>query len=428
MELKIRLDKLTSRVLLALVVTAAAAVLVLLIYERFVVGTLADPHLAINRAGLLGPTRFVPGSSRLNVRLAEAEMGEGDRDLAAAESYARRAVQLSPSDFRNRLVLAAIKEAQGDRRAAEDALRDARRLAPNNRNVGWRLANLLLRQGKLGESLPEFRKSLKGHPSYLPGALDLVWRASRGSVEALRQITSGDSRSKLVLTQFFVKQARYEEAVTEFASIDENERLKAPETPALIRSLIAVGRVDIGRDLLVALLGKEQVGQIMTNGGFESTILKEFQMFDWELTRSDYARVSIDTNVGYSGVRSLRIDFNGRDTTSLDNEIKQLVPLKSGTRYRLQCWARSADLVTPEGPRLVVTNYASQSPWLASSEPLPGGTSDWRPVEVLFTAPPPNQAGVSAVYVSLKRRPKFSYDEPTRGTIWLDEFQLTAVN
>jgi len=31
---------------------------------------------------------------------------------------------------------------------------------------------------------------------------------------------------------------------------------------------------------------------------------------------------------------------------------------------------------------------------------------------------------MSAVLISIKRKPKFSYDEPTRGTVWFDDFSL----
>ena len=75
-----------------------------------------------------------------------------------------------------------------------------------------------------------------------------------------------------------------------------------------------------------------------------------------------------------------------------------------------------------------VTDSASAGTWLASSEPLPSGSSDWQRVAVDFIAPNANQAGVAAIYVSLKRRPKFSYDEPTKGTLWLDDFQLSSLD
>ena len=65
-------------------------------------------------------------------------------------------MNLAPWDYNHRLLLAGIKEAQADRVSAEAELREAIKLAPNYPVVHWRLANVLVRQGKLGESLSEF--------------------------------------------------------------------------------------------------------------------------------------------------------------------------------------------------------------------------------------------------------------------------------
>ena len=62
---------------------------------------------------------------------------------------------------------------------------------------------------------------------------------------------------------------------------------------------------------------------------------------------------------------------------------------------------------------------------MAASTPLPGGTYDWRPVAFDFTAPTDKSRFVLAT-VSVKRKPRFSFDEPTRGTIWLDDLSVNS--
>src|SRR5262249_52658754 len=166
-------------------VIVAALVLSYAIATRYVAGTLADYRIGVNRDTLLIPTSYLTGSPRLHARLAEAELAESDRDLARADLHAARAVELSPYDFHNYLTLASVKEAEGDRAGAEKQLELAKSLAPFDTSVRWRLANVLLRQGRLAESLPEFRLGLSTNVQYLPGALDLVRRASQGSTEAV---------------------------------------------------------------------------------------------------------------------------------------------------------------------------------------------------------------------------------------------------
>src|SRR6185369_12415105 len=157
------------------------------------------------------------------------------------------------------------------------------------------------------------------------------------------------------------------------------------------------------------------------NGGFEADILKNFSQFDWTFGRSEYARLSIDRSVKHGGERSLKIEFAGRDTTTLGDEIRHLVVVRPGAHYRVECYVKSDNLVTPEGPRVVVTDRSGV--WLGSSEPVAEGTSDWKPVSFTFTAPAVADAA-SAVYVSVKRKPKYAYDDPTKGAVWLDDFTI----
>ena len=423
MVLEFKLNKIAARLAVIAVALVVCALLLTVIISRFVIGTLADDRVSVSRGMIAAPVEYLPDSARLNARLAQAEMSESDRDLDRAESHALRAINLSPNDYRFRLILASVREAKGDRAAAEDALKAAQSLAPNDRDVRWRLANVMLREGKLVASLEEFRAAVAANPTLLPATLDLIWRASRGNFEAVETITGADPKSRFTLAQFLVGKSRIAEAANIFRSVDRSARLTAAESAAVLTSLIEAGQADLARELWVSLVaeGDAQPGPIW-NGGFEADVLKNFPQFDWRFGRSEYARLSFDAGQAHTGSRSLRLDFLGRDTTKLDEEIKQLIVLRPGARYKLACYARSEGLVTPEGPRIVVTDNASN--WVAASEPVAAGSNDWKPMSVEFAAPKYNQTSASPVFISIKRKPKFSYDEPTRGVIWFDDFTI----
>jgi hypothetical protein len=424
MVLELKLTKLTARLALAAVAIAGCALLVAIIVSRFVIGTLADDRVAVTRDTLQVPVEYFPGSARLNARLAAAELSESDRDLVSAESCAQRAVNLSPYDYRFRLILASVKEAGGDRSAAEASLESALSLAPGYWDVHYRLANLLVREGKLTQSLSEFKIAITANRELLAGTLDLVWRASREDVSAVQAITGSDPKAKLLLAQFLLKASRPVEAASVFSSIDRSERISAAqESSQFLNSLIAAGKLEAARDLWSDLAGNERPSTLIWNGGFESDIARAFVQFEWSFGRTEYARLAIDQSVARTGARSLRIEFTGRDTTQLDNEIKQLVPLRPGVRYSLECYAKTNGLETPEGPRVVVSDSAS-SRWIAASEPVAQGSSDWQRLTFDFVAPESENNGAIGVFVSIKRKPKFSYDEPTRGTVWIDDFSI----
>lgn len=424
MILKLQLNHLPARLGLAAVVLAGSSLLVVVIVSRFVIGTLANPRVQVTRDTLQVPVGYLPNSARLNARLATAELSESDRNLEKAKAHAQRAVNLSPNDYRFRITLASVEEAEGDRAAAESTLKAARALAPNYWNVHYRLGNLLIRAGKLSESLEELRVAVAANSTLLPGTLDLVWRASRGDVEAVSAVVGSSPAAKLTLAQFLVKMSRPAEAASVFGSIDRAGRLvSASESSSFLNSLIAAGELGPARALWSEVAGGDRHSTLLWNGGFEADALKDFSQFDWSFGRSEYARFAVDTGVARSGSRSLRIEFAGLDTTRLDNEIRQLVTVRPGARYSLECYAKSGGLETPEGPKVVVSS-TNTAEWLGASEPVAAGTSDWQYLKVDFIGPQSAKGGSSGIYVSIKRKPKFSYDEPTRGIVWFDDFQL----
>ena len=97
--------------------------------------------------------------------------------------------------------------------------------------------------------------------------------------------------------------------------------------------------------------------------------------------------------------------------------------LRPGARYTLEFFVKTDGLESPEGPRVVVTDRASSN-WIAASEPIAQRSHDWQRMTVEFVAPQNSSGEMSAVVVSIKRKPRFSYDEPTRGTAWFDDFSM----
>jgi tetratricopeptide (TPR) repeat protein len=424
MTLRFKLNGLAQRILLLSSAIILCILLTILSIANFVRGTLADTRVAVRRELLTAALEYLPDSPRMHGRLAKIELAERNRDLQSAISHIEIAIKLSPYDYRYHLTLASIKEAQGDRPGAEEAVTRALHLSPNDADIHWRLANLRVRQNKLEAALQHFHAATSADSSMLPNALDLVWQASAGQPTAVERITSSKARDRLTLARFLLRHKKAAEAVSVFDSLERSEKLGDYESPAFLNDLIAAGEYNPARTLWISMQGSEEAtNNRIWNGGFESDIFRDFSQFDWSISRTDYARIGLDGAVARSGVRSLRIDFAGRDTTRLSGEIKQLVLLKPATRYQLECYVRRSDLVTPEGPRIVVADLKSSSD-LASSEPLAGGSGDWQRLVLEFTAPTGAGTTIPA-YVSLKRIPRFSYDDPTRGTVWLDDFWLT---
>jgi hypothetical protein len=392
---------------------------------HFVVRAVADERYLLDREALLAAVKRNPDSARINLRLATSQLIE-PADPEQGLYYAQRAVALSPWDYQARQVLASAQELTGQQAQAERSIMEAVKLAPHHAELNWALGNIFIRNGKLGESVRHFRVASAYRGEMLGDSFDLLWQASGENVLSLVELTKGDPEKQLSLVKYLIGKTRVEEAIGIFNAIDPNAKLESKQSGQFIATLIAAGQFSQARALwldLAAAASKTDPSSAgaVWNSGFEQDLLQTFEQFDWKINPNQFARIGLDRGHVKSGARSLRIIFSGIDTTLLRDQILQLVVLRPGAKYRLECFVRTEDLITPEGPRLAFTDGKNV---LAASEPLPPGTWDWRSVSVDFVAPQNN----SPKFISIVRIPKYSYDEPTKGSIWFDDFRLSEIS
>ncbi len=392
------------------------------VFSHFLIRNIADRRIVLNLDALSVAAKRFPGSSRVQFRFAEAEVEAATVDggmFSAAQEHAKIAANLSPWDYRYWRLLALANDAEGKAYEAAEAVKVAAKLAPGNSEVNWLLANIWLSENKQPEALKAFQVATRTNKDLLPAAFDVIWQAFGNDVLALDLLVNGDSTAKLALAQFLVEQGQVDSAISVFRSVDTQAKLKSPSAPAFITWLIQSNRSPDARQLWLDVVGKDAVSETgIWNSGFEQSAPKDFGHFDWSLKASNYARIGIDRSIHRTGSKSLKLSFVGRDTTRLENEILQMVVLKANTRYRLECYALVANLVTPEGPRIALVG---QRGILAVSGPVVADSANWQRL-VIDLAPLSENVVAN---VAIVRIPKAEYDEPTKGTVWFDDFKLT---
>jgi tetratricopeptide (TPR) repeat protein len=415
-----------SRLATIVAVMCGCAALIGLSAARFVISVITDPEARAETATIEGAANYFPNSAWAQARMASRLIESGvdlsenhERTAERAVYYSARAVALAPRNYEFRMLLAAAKELSGDLAEAEMELRAALKLAPHLVNVHWRLANLLLREEKLDEAGVEFRLASEADPELLTPTLNLLWQASDGKIETINAAVGAAPEPQLALAQFLVEREKFEVAVKIANSLDRRAALNLPESGKLLDSLISAGRIDLASELWRNLSGAESQS-LMRNEGFETPIRSNLAQFDWNLSQSKYAKIGITTATARTGQRSLKISYNGIDTTTLDNEIRQLVKARPGARYTLTCYVKAERLVTPGGPQVVVTSQGSATP-IAASAAIEAGSYDWRILTTDFVAP----SNAQALVIAIKQTPQFSYVDPTSGTVWFDDFVLT---
>ncbi len=382
---------------------------------------LTDDRFPIPLSALYAGANYLPNSPRIHARIAAGEMQGISRDLSKAESHIRQAVELMPREYNYHLMLASILESQGHKEDAEKSYREALSLAPNYIETNWRLANNLLRQNKIKESLDYFRFATNKNLSVLPNCYDLIWNVSNGDIPSLVGITNSSPKAQLMLAQYLARQTKFNEAAMIFRRVDREARRTEPESALIINELVNANQLMLARELWGELLTTDTTKPqpIIWNDSFETPISLSLAQFDWMLKDNFFARTVIDPQEGKTGANSLRIYFLGKDTARIDGEIKQILMLKPGKHYRLECQYKTRDLTTPMGPRIAITDLSSKNV-IAASEPIPEGThAGWQPIGFEFTAPTS-----STVLLQIQRIPKNGYDEPSKGYLWFDDFTI----
>ena len=384
----------------------------------FITAPFRDDRVGVNPA-------IVAVAPRLHMRLFKAETYKPQiDDWRLAEFHALRATHLSPHDYRPRLQLASIQQYKADLAAAEESAHAAVELAPNDPEAHYQLGTILWSRGNAAYSFKEFRAAISSDAAYLATVLYPLWGDTNENADALQASIPDKPKERLALARFLLEQSRPMESAAVFRQIDPVAVLRDPQSAQYLDSLIAAGHVTLAYELWLSLVqhgeAPEERSNAIWNGGFESDVLVDFSQFDWSIQPSKYARVSIDTSIAHTGRRSLRIDFLGHETTRLEDEIKQVLLLHQGTRYRLRYHVRTEDLIAPEGPRIVVSNRTSNQ-WLAASDPAPQGSHDWQQETLEFTA------SDSPLVIAIKQRPRFSYEPSSHGTIWFDDFEIREI-
>lgn len=396
----------------------------------FVGSAVVNPKMQVNLATMESAARYFPNSAKLKARLAAKLIEHGTDEAESHEILAERAfrhalqaVQLAPKNHEYKLLLAAAAELRGEMTIAEDALREAVKLAPSDVHVRWQMANLLLRAEKIEQSLAEFSVVAAADSLRRPMVMGLVWQATNENFEMLDRVIGRDPQARLALARFLMEQKRFDDSARVFNQIDRESRFKLPNLGEYFDSMLNAGQWQWSGRLWRETMADEKFGDAewFWNGGFDREITKSLAQFDWQINYSDFARLEITEGKARTGRHALAVAYQGKDTTRLDGEVRHAVWVKPGGKYRLEFFAKSEDLVTPDGPQVAILR-ADDRTLIAGSVPALAGSTDWQQMAVDFVAP----ANAHAVVVTVRQIPRFSYAEPTSGVVRFDDFSLTA--
>jgi tetratricopeptide (TPR) repeat protein len=382
-------------------------------------------------------------AARARYLLYRADPIQPERAMADLE----QAVRISPRDYRFRLELGKAYELSGEGARAEASLQRAVELAPRYFETHWALANLRLRSGQTDAALAEFRAALGmsggfATPPHREAALTVyatITQALGEKFETLKQITPADNVSQSYLAEYLAanhggkgldaaleiwRRVPPEDKVTQrrmaFQLLWRTEAAhRFTDEREIWQSLIRLGEIE----------ANDAEQNLITNGGFERPPVSErFQSLDGAQAGFDWVfapphpqvRMRRDSSVAHSGARALALAFN----TLMRSEFQgasQLIQVEPARAYQLSYFVKTTRL--PDAGPFVELRDAVQPESFTVRATVPGGTSDWREVRLVFTTPPQTRA----LRLLIRCPVLFEFSSSNQGELWFDDFRLETV-
>ena len=357
-----------------------------------------------------------PHDAQYHARLGRLELVSGD--LVSATVELNEATTQNPYDAGSWGTLAEIAEVSGDSDVRRNAIERALAADPTRPTVLWEAANFHLVAGDTARALPLYHNLLRFDTHFDGGATAVLAGSSVPSEEVLMRVLPARMNAHVSYLQRLLLRRRVSDAMGIWRRIVELRQAIPPEAVApYFNALIDARKIeDLKRAWAETVasnpgMSQPQPGEFVTNGSFEDRL--SIAGLDWTFDDTSEGSFAIDTTDFHSGLRSLRVEFDGEKSGL--NRVRQIVPVEPNGHYQLTLSTRSEELLSASGPRISVTEaYTGQE--LGTSEELLGSSS-WKEQKVDFATGPTT----SLIRISLART---SPSLKIRGRMWIDDVTL----
>lgn len=351
-----------------------------------------------------------------------------NQDLAGALNNYEMAVKLSPRTARYWVDLAVVHESLGDVPQARGDFARALAAYPASADIRFQYANFLLRQGELPQALAEMRASIAGDPSLMPLAIARAWHATRDADQIAGELLPpGDLDADLAALDFFADEKNVDAGVRIWSHVVSLRESFPPERifpffEEMIRENRAAVAEKVWKEALeiCGIPHQKPHDELVFNGGFENDILNGG--LDWRLSPGVGMSVEYDTLVHRSGVRSLKMDFNGGANTDLSAPV-QFVPVEPEHAYKFHAYLRTESISTDSGIHFEIFDPTRRADVIAKTDGLTR-THLWTGVDAeIHTA-----SDTQFLEVVLRRVPSRLFENKLSGTVWIDDVSLTSAS
>lgn len=335
-------------------------------------------------------------------------------NLEQAKKSILRGIMNNPSNaaYWRRLYL--IESAMGNILQAEKAIRRAVVLSPKDPETRWMLGNHYLLKGKKVEALREMRFIMETFAGETVRAFPILSMAANNDAGLILKEAIPD---KIDIKREYLGylMGRKDTAAAKLLWEDMAERypLDKKEKLCFIDYLIDEGAIEDAKKEWSDLTGTNRWEPVW-NGGFEQETWSGG--FDWRVDKIEGVAVNRVEGISFEGKHSLKVRFDGSRNIDFYH-LRQLVPLKPDTKYRLTMQIRAEGLTT-NGIRMEL--YGNGNCSFHTSTDTVSGSVPWTKYQLEIKTP----AGCSSGAIRLRREKSTKFNNLIAGDVWIDEVRL----
>ncbi len=346
-----------------------------------------------------------------------------EEDQKAALKKSETAVSLSPSDYSLWQTLARLRERSGDVKGAENALRKALELAPNNSAVQWALGNVLLRQEKFQESFALIRKAVNGDPRFAGPAASIALDIFEGDISKIKPAIGNSGAAVSALALYLAKLERFDEALEIWQTLPQTQRDKVflADSQALLTQFVSGKKFGHALDVSRALIKEEGLVpkvNTVTNGGFEYDIARDLPgSFDWLIDKGTRPSIGVSVSEKLAGSKSLARLFDGLPSKEY-RTTSQTIAVTPGRSFTFYTSYKSN--MEADSTLIWTISDAVSGTLLASTDPVVPLSGGWMSLNAEFLVPEDSDG----IVIRLVREPCTSLDCRISGAVWFDQIGI----